>query len=189
MNFIEEYHMDNPLIADRLLDLFLWADANYLTSPGVVGNEQLEKPTIKKSTDVFLQRLKDKVDLNRYYYPQYMEHINDVMWKYINKYDITKYCGRLETRYPPQMQWYKPNEGFFQWHADGTEEASQRALVYLTYLNDVPGGGTEFLHHGYVEAERGKTVIFPTSLTHIHRGRIATSDKYIITGWVYWDVS
>lgn len=187
--FIEEYHLSNLLVAERLIDLFRWADTNYYTSPGVIGKDQLEKPEIKKSTDVYIKSIQDKVNLQMFHFDKYMEHLNDSVWSYLNKYDITKYCGRLYMKHPPQMQWYKPGEGFKQWHIDGGEEASDRALVYLTYLNDVPDGGTEFLHHGYVEAQVGKTIIFPSSLTHIHRGRVAQSDKYIITGWIYWDVT
>ena len=55
----------------------------------------------------------------------------------------------------------------------------------MTYMNDVPDGGTEWFHQDkYVPAQRGYTVIWPSDWTHFHRGRVSnTSEKYIITGW------
>lgn len=188
-DFIEQYELPNKLIAESLIELFRWADVSYHTKPGVVGSQEKESPEIKKSTDLFIDNIQGRTDLTKYKLPQYMEHLDKCVWEYVNKYKIVDYCGRLELRQQPQMQWYKPNEGFKQWHIDGGEDLCDRALVYLTYLNDVKDGGTEFLHHGYVEAECGKTIIFPASLTHIHRGRVAQEDKYIITGWIYWNVS
>ena len=55
----------------------------------------------------------------------------------------------------------------------------------MTYLNDVPNGGTEFLFQKLkVPAKKGLTLIWPTDFTHAHRGIISkTNEKYIITGW------
>ena len=89
----------------------------------------------------------------------------------------------------PQIQWYKPKEGFYTWHIDAAHDLCDRALVFMTYLNDVDDGGTEFMHQNVItQAVKGKTVLFPAGLTHLHRGRISqTQDKYIITGWLWWD--
>ena len=89
----------------------------------------------------------------------------------------------------PQIQYYKPGDGFYTWHVDASgSDGCDRAFVYITYLNDVPDGGTEFYYQDYtVKAEKGKTVIFPAGLTHKHRGQISeTQEKYIITGWIWW---
>jgi hypothetical protein len=56
----------------------------------------------------------------------------------------------------------------------------------MTYLNTVTDqGGTEFLHQNLtVNAEQGKTLIWPADWTYTHRGVISpTQEKYIITGW------
>ncbi|MFN9071356.1 MAG: 2OG-Fe(II) oxygenase, partial [Cyanobacteriota bacterium] len=54
------------------------------------------------------------------------------------------------------------------------------------YCNSLPEGGTEFHwqdHH--VEAEKGKLLIFPAGLSHIHRGRVSqVHSKTIATGWI-----
>ncbi len=89
------------------------------------------------------------------------------------------------------LQRYAPGEGFRQWHCDWatTEEATEpirRVLAWILYCNTLPEGGTEFHwqeHHE--EAERGKLVIFPAGVSHIHRGRVSTThSKTIATGWI-----
>ena len=89
----------------------------------------------------------------------------------------------------PQIQYYKPGDGFYTWHVDASgSDGCDRAFVYITYLNDVPNAGTEFFYQEYtVEAKKGNTVIFPAGLTHKHRGVISEEhEKYIITGWLWW---
>ncbi len=89
------------------------------------------------------------------------------------------------------LQRYAPGEGFYDWHCDWntSEEATEpirRVLAWILYLNTVPEGGTEFHwqeHH--VEAVKGRLVIFPAGLSHLHRGRISHEHtKTIATGWI-----
>jgi hypothetical protein len=89
------------------------------------------------------------------------------------------------------LQRYAPGEGFRSWHCDWTtsEEATEpirRVLAWILYANSLGEGGTEFHwqdHHE--EAERGKLLIFPAGLSHIHRGRVSHNDtKTIATGWI-----
>jgi hypothetical protein len=87
-----------------------------------------------------------------------------------------------------QVQRYLPGQ-FYHWHVDGgSHELSQRQLVALWYLNDVPGPGgeTQFLYQDLsVRPERGKLVLFPPFWTHEHRAaRLETGVKYIATTWV-----
>jgi hypothetical protein len=87
-----------------------------------------------------------------------------------------------------QVQRYRPGE-YYHWHVDGgSHELSQRQLVVLWYLNDVPGPGgeTEFLYQDVaVRPERGKLVLFPPFWTHEHRAAVLRSGvKYIATTWV-----
>ena len=55
----------------------------------------------------------------------------------------------------------------------------------MTYLNDVPNGGTEFKYQGIKSpAKKGLTIIWPSDWMHTHRGIIdEENEKYIITGW------
>jgi hypothetical protein len=89
------------------------------------------------------------------------------------------------------LQRYAPGEGFRAWHCDWTlsDEATEpqaRVLAWILYCNDVPDGGTEFHWQGHhEEAERGKLVIFPAGVSHIHRGRVSQEhSKTIATGWI-----
>jgi hypothetical protein len=87
-----------------------------------------------------------------------------------------------------QVQRYRPGE-FYHWHIDGgSHEFSQRQLVAIWYLNDVPGPGgeTQFLYQDVsIKPERGKLVLFPPFWTHEHRAaRLEAGVKYIATTWV-----
>jgi hypothetical protein len=89
------------------------------------------------------------------------------------------------------LQRYAPGEGFKRWHCDWTlsDEATEpqaRVLAWILYCNSLPDGGTEFHWQGHhEEAERGKLLIFPAGVSHIHRGRVSHSHtKTIATGWI-----
>ena len=89
------------------------------------------------------------------------------------------------------MQRYAPGEGFKKWHCDWTiseevTEPVQRVLAWILYCNDVDPGGTKFHWQEYHEtAEKGKLVIFPADLTHIHRGKVnKIYSQKIATGWI-----
>jgi Rps23 Pro-64 3,4-dihydroxylase Tpa1-like proline 4-hydroxylase len=86
------------------------------------------------------------------------------------------------------IQRYNPGE-YYHWHIDGgSHDFSQRQLVALWYLNDVPGPGgeTEFLFQNIkVTPEEGKLVLFPPFWTHEHRAAtLIEGVKYITTTWV-----
>lgn len=87
-----------------------------------------------------------------------------------------------------QLQRYRPGE-HYHWHIDGgSHDFSQRQLVALWYLNDVPGPGgeTEFLFQDVsIRPEKGKLVIFPPFWTHEHRAATLNEGvKYIATTWI-----
>jgi Rps23 Pro-64 3,4-dihydroxylase Tpa1-like proline 4-hydroxylase len=87
------------------------------------------------------------------------------------------------------IQRYNPGE-FYHWHIDGgSHDFSQRQLVALWYLNDVPkgnGGETEFLFQDVkITPEKGKLILFPPFWTHEHRAvTLNEGVKYIATTWI-----
>lgn len=86
------------------------------------------------------------------------------------------------------MQRYLAGE-YYHWHVDGGPgEFSQRQLVAIWYLNDVPGPGgeTEFPLQGVsIRPAQGKLVLFPPFWTHVHRGvTLEAGVKYIATTWI-----
>lgn len=91
-----------------------------------------------------------------------------------------------------KMQRTDPGGGYHLWHAEkGSEEQSNRAVVYSLYLNTLEpdaGGETEFLYQRKRFAPKENTMIlWPAGYTHVHRGNtvLGEKSKYIITGWFY----
>ena len=82
------------------------------------------------------------------------------------------------------FQFYDPNEGFKEWHAENLPTL-ERFLVWTIYLSNTPEAGTEYLHQNHIEeCEMGKVVICPADWQFTHRGQISTSHcKFIATGW------
>jgi len=117
----------------------------------------------------------------------YQAALGDCLKLYMKKYKETfmsyqKYDSYREVL---NIQKYLPGQGFKSWHSERTNlAASRRCLVFMTYLNNVKNGGTEFRYQKLkTEAKEGLTLIWPTDFTHTHRGVIAKETKYIITGW------
>jgi prolyl 4-hydroxylase len=86
------------------------------------------------------------------------------------------------------IQKYNPKEGFFKWHNERigmSDLNNKRHLVFMTYLNSLKNGGTEFFHQKLkLKAEQGLTVIWPADWTYTHKGTVSlTEKKYIATGW------
>ena len=81
------------------------------------------------------------------------------------------------------------HDEYYHWHIDGgSHDFSNRQLVAIWYLNDVPGPGgeTEFLvQQVSIKPEQGKLLLFPPFWTHEHRGVVLQKGvKYIATTWV-----
>ena len=119
----------------------------------------------------------------------YISEIFNKVEDYLKKYGMYQMI-KVTIKEPINLQHYAPNEGFFDWHCErGSHQSHQRALVFMTYLNDVNDGGeTEFhFQQMKVKAVKGKTVIWPTDFTHLHRGITSpTEHKYIATGWFHF---
>ena len=92
------------------------------------------------------------------------------------------------------IQRYIQNEGRYIYHDDfkiDLEKNEYRIMTYLFYLNDVEEGGeTVFWNDHKIKPEKGKLILFPASWTFPHCGRMPiSSNKYIITGWIYQKIN
>lgn len=89
------------------------------------------------------------------------------------------------------IQKYVKNKGRYIYHDDfqvNWNTKKFRVITFLWYLNTVEEGGeTEIWCNYNIKPETGKLLLFPSSWTFPHRGKIPiSSDKYIITGWIYY---
>ena len=92
------------------------------------------------------------------------------------------------------VQRYTKNKGRYVYHDDSTinvEQNEYRTMTYLWYLNDVEEGGeTVFWNDHKIKPEKGKLILFPACWTFPHCGRMPiSSNKYIITGWIYQKIN
>ncbi len=172
-------------ITDRLIQYY--EENKEAAVPGRTYNPEI------KGVDV-MKEAKDSMDLSIFAYSNhkpitdYQKLLNECCKKYCEKYeDVHTELTEWRIREDYNIQKYPKGGGFKIWHCErnGTELTSSRCLVFMTYLNNIENGGTEFKYQNLkIPAVKGLTLIWPSDWTHTHRGIISqTSEKYIITGW------
>ena len=187
LNFVHEYYVSDIGVCDKLIDLFETARRLGFTGPGRTGNFQVNKG-IKDSEDFAVEALppghSEIPSPAESGYNSVMQQFAEFIPRYYKDVDAS-WQQELEFKFLPHFQHYKPGGGYHAWHCDATGDTVNRHLVFLLYLNDVPGGGTEFRGHDYIcEAKKGKVLMFPANFCYPHRSQISqTHDKYILTGW------
>ena len=123
---------------------------------------------------------------NHYPVKKYLQLLDDCIKYYSIKYEA---ANTLLEPYNIvedfNIQYYKPNEGFKNWHCERGAITVNRVFVFMTYLNDVEDGGTEFKYQKFTcPAKKGLTIIWPAGWEFTHKGQVSqSSEKYIITGW------
>tara|TARA_B100000131_G_C17924009_1_gene535481 strand:- start:46 stop:615 length:570 start_codon:yes stop_codon:yes gene_type:complete len=185
LNYIREYSMTSTEICDEIIELFKKHDRAGNTRPGEI-SRGVDKDT-KDSTDLVLGAIFDKDPYAEALANRYMEVVKKCTMEYCDHYKLP--IRGVNPKTTPQIQYYKPKGGYKEWHSDATFTGNQsRCLVYITYLNDVPNGGTMFRDWKYTsKSAKGNTVIFPPFFTHVHKGQISKKhEKYIITGWLHY---
>jgi hypothetical protein len=178
-NFIMGWYID-PKICDQLIDLYKNSEYKQPGGFGVAAPKVSIDTDVKESTDVPLSP--DSV-------PQiYVDNLFMCAKLYTDKYQFSE-IAELGLYENTQIQYYPAGGGYKQWHMEKggiTWPLVTRHLVFMTYLNDVPDGGTDFYYQGLTtKAEKGLTLIWPPEWMFTHRSHISyTSEKYIITGWL-----
>ncbi len=151
-------------------------------APGRIGQAGELMPQVKRSTDLRISGREDWRDIDRILAQQLVSTFNAFALEFpffaANKFKDLGY----------NLQRTLPGE-YYHWHVDaGPGEFSDRQMVAIWYLNDVPGPGgeTEFpLQEVAIRPAQGKLVLFPPFWTHVHRGvTLEKGVKYIATTWV-----
>lgn len=117
----------------------------------------------------------------------YRDFLEVCLKKYKIKFDSSNKVNYYDIVEDYNIQRYPVGGGFKKWHCEnqGDDYNIRRHLVFMTYLNNVEDGGTEFKYQKIItQAKKGLTLIWPAPWTHTHRGQISnTKEKYIVTGW------
>ena len=170
-------------ICDDLIEEFKKARENDYTAQGQqkLGNKMYVDKELKDSEDLAIGS-------------SYMENpigdyrllLQKCLDQYLEKYEYANNISAFNINEVFNIQYYKPGGSFKNWHCERANKLShKRVLVFMTYLNDVDDGGTEFYHQNLItSAKKGLTIIWPAEWTHTHKSQISyTKEKYIITGW------
>lgn len=193
-------------LCNEIIEMFEEQDDKYegITAAGLVKN-------IKDTTDYIIPTINSKSNsetINKW------SKINTFLVKELTR-NIKKYIKNLQENFCQvsvensntiyqifdnnfmitnefMIQKYTKNKGRYVYHDDFCIEwdtKRYRTITYIFYLNDVDDGGeTEFWGNTRIKPEAGKLVLFPASWTYPHRGMMPkSSDKYIITGWLWLD--
>ena len=149
--------------------------------PGRIGQLATEDSSIKRSTDLVVSGKEHWKDIDNYLFRSLALAMRELAKKFPYFSGGFKDVGYA-------IQRTLPGE-YYHWHIDGgSHDFSQRQLVVIWYLNDVPGPGgeTQFSFQDLkVTPEQGKMLLFPPFWTHEHRGvELQAGVKYIATTWV-----
>jgi hypothetical protein len=179
--FIETYKIDAAL-CDKIIGLYEINE--HLAQPGRLGETSRIDKSMKNSMDMSIP-----VRLYGSFEP-FFEQLHACVNQYLDKY----YFGAGATGMGPvgfskysNIQKYPAGGGYPAVHCERDSlEYAHRALVWMLYLTDTPHGGTEFPHQDLItECVKGDLIIWPTDMTHMHRGVVSeTHEKMIFTGWI-----
>lgn len=177
------YEMEGALGADVCLEAMRRFEARTEQQyPGRIGQGAESAPDIKRSTDLRISGREDWRDIDAILSRQLAAAFN----AFGREFPFFAASSFKDIGY--NLQRTLPGE-YYHWHIDGGPGAfSERQLVAIWYLNDVPGPGgeTEFaLQEVSIRPSQGKLLLFPPFWTHIHRGvTLERGTKYIATTWI-----
>ena len=183
-NFIEIY--DNTLSkkeCEILINQF--EKSNHKEGVILTGDGYAIKPDVKKCrqfgwklsdtsvvSNIIKSHLSGCIEKYNKKYPEMLDNLDS--WNFEDRYSFQKYDGK--------------DDGFKRWHCDsGGKSSCSRVLVWMFYLNNAQSG-TDYMYYPNINAKRGRCIIWPASITHVHRSHLPNKGlKYIVTGWVSFD--
>jgi hypothetical protein len=181
-DFIGKWYMKDPSVCDGLINYHKENTDEKIVGCSMSADNIISiDKNVKDSIDVMVMPQSVNSVIR-----QYIDHLQKCCFNYLEKY---KTLGTVDIQEKMNIQYYPLNGGYKVWHAERTSGSIpivSRALVFMTYLNDVNDEGeTEFRYFNKkIKPEKGLTLIWPPDFTHTHRGIPSPSqEKYIITGW------
>jgi 2OG-Fe(II) oxygenase superfamily len=177
------YEMPRALPADVCAEAIRRFEANPEQQvAGRIGQAAEAAPQVKRSTDLRISGRTDWRDIDQSLAQQLAAVFNEF------RLEFPYFAANSFKDLGYNLQRTLPGE-YYHWHVDaGPGAFSDRQLVAIWYLNDVPGPGgeTEFpLQAVSVRPEQGKLILFPPFWTHVHRGvTLQQGVKYIATTWI-----
>ena len=185
---MNEYIFENNYSIPKILCkkiITLFENEKYKSKGVTLGGLNID---IKDTTDFVITNEKKWDDINLFLENELEKNLKC----YIDKIDLIEgFKNKNMIPTPFMIQKYDKNKGKYEYHDDFTLDYNSkmyRVITYLWYLNDVNDGGeTEFFDGKFkIIPESGKLILFPASWTYPHKGCMPkSSDKYIITGWIY----
>jgi prolyl 4-hydroxylase len=174
-DFIHMNYIDDISLCDDIIEFHKNAPRKW---QGIAGNKV--DITVKDSTDT-------ELNFNTDLFMRYLNELKKSFKLYENNFMLSRGTDPYGLIEKVNVQHYKPNQAFHEWHCERKNVDNNRHLVFMTYLNDVTDGGeTEFYYQRFkVKPKKGLTLIWPVDWTYTHRGiKSPTQDKYIVTGWL-----
>ena len=195
--YVNEESLSEDL-CDDIVELFEKQETGKYA--GVTGGGLLK--TVKDTVDLIISKNDEKwinieALLERELSKNVKKYVDNLNKDYIgcnteqnsnNKFTILK--DSVEHRFF-MLQKYYANTGKYVYHNDfrvDNDKKSHRVITYIWYLNDVLDGGETDFFNGKLQIlpRKGKLVLFPATWTFPHAGKMPkSSDKFIITGWLY----
>jgi hypothetical protein len=177
-----------PELCEEIITLFESSPHKYdgLTLGGV-------QKKIKDTTDLVISKSDKWTDIYECLENELKHNLQKYKSSIHGKYADPTYNiidDKLEIT-PFMVQRYIKNKGKYIYHDDFYIDYPKkmcRIITYLFYLNDVDEGGeTEFFGgETKIVPKKGKLILFPSSWTFPHCGKMPiSSNKYIVTGWIY----
>jgi len=197
--YINNNSLSKPL-CDEIIQLYNLDEKKYegITMGGVDKN-------IKDTMDLIITNDNKWIKIKRAIHKELIENLNNYIEKLNNKSDYLNIDQQTNSKfkyfsnssvteiYTFMIQKYNKYNGKYIYHNDARidlDKKQSRIITFLWYLNDVvEGGETVFSGKYAVKPSTGKLVLFPATWSYPHCGKIPlSSDKFILTGWVYANI-
>lgn len=171
-----KYSMDHTLILDRFL-----TDAECLQ---LIKENQLRLQRSQEHTHYGYSHADYTIEDN-FNHPILAPANQRLIQLYVDRFPEITYMDNDLLWTAWRFKHFAAGDSFAHWHCEHNLQIPHRVLCAMFYLTEHPEG-TEFMHYRTVIASRrGRAVVFPTFFTHVHRGQATSTDRYIMSNYLY----